>query len=147
MVQAERRERERKEREREKNKSEGKRRSSLIFFFSSFFEKKEMGVLRVYLEDNVVLRQLGLHNTFKTFPVDEKATVDVVHQKMIKQMSRGMSPAQVQVIEEQCAEYQLVEVFFLSFWREFSQKKNNFSRKSFFLFLHIHITHTKSKGF
>ena len=69
------------------------------------------GVLRVYLEDHVVLRQLGLHNTFKTLPVDDSATAEVVHQKMIKTMSRGMTPAQVQVIEEHCDNYKIVEVF------------------------------------
>jgi hypothetical protein len=42
--------------------------------------------------------------------VDNTATTEVVQQRMIKTMSKGMTPAQVQVIEEHCTAYRLVEV-------------------------------------
>ena len=49
---------------------------------------KTKGIIKIFLEDHVVLRQLGLNNTFKTLPVDDQATAEVVQQKMIKALSR-----------------------------------------------------------
>ena len=49
---------------------------------------KAKGIIKIFLEDHVVLRQLGLNNTFKTLPVDNEATSEVVQQKMIKALSR-----------------------------------------------------------
>lgn len=42
--------------------------------------------------------------------VDNVATTEDVQQRMIKAMSKGMTPAQVEVIEEYCTAYHLVEV-------------------------------------
>ena len=56
-----------------------------------------------------MLRQLGLHNTFKTLPVDNQAGKGEVQARMIKAMSKGMTEAQVEVIKEHCTSYCLYE--------------------------------------
>ena len=62
-------------------------------------------LVRAYLEDDVVLRALGLHNTFKTLVVYENTPIRLLCQMMIQKMSQTLSGAQHDLILQTCMHY------------------------------------------
>eukprot|EP00013_Stygamoeba_regulata_P011628 CAMPEP_0177681526 /NCGR_PEP_ID=MMETSP0447-20121125/30767_1 /TAXON_ID=0 /ORGANISM="Stygamoeba regulata, Strain BSH-02190019" /LENGTH=611 /DNA_ID=CAMNT_0019190957 /DNA_START=9 /DNA_END=1841 /DNA_ORIENTATION=+ len=63
-------------------------------------------VARVHLPDDQILRQVGLNNTYKSLLLTPTCTPSNTTASMIKAMSKGMSPADKNVIEVKCAAYQ-----------------------------------------
>src|SRR3989338_4154115 len=70
-------------------------------------QRAPMCPVRVFLEDDIVLRQLGLHNTFKTLTITEATTTQEMEADMISKMQKGMQPIQKEVIEKQCTSYKI----------------------------------------
>jgi len=66
------------------------------------------GLGRVYLEDDIVLRQLGLNNTFKTIELNG-STVAEVERLMLKKMSTALTEAQLEMLRSTCMNYHLHE--------------------------------------
>jgi len=71
----------------------------------------QRAALRVHTEDNLVLRQVGLHNTFKTLLISSDSKCDALEKDMIEKMCKGMTDEQRKVIQTECRTYRLyVEV-------------------------------------
>mmetsp|Transcript_4843 Transcript_4843/g.14798 ORF Transcript_4843/g.14798 Transcript_4843/m.14798 type:complete len:682 (-) Transcript_4843:150-2195(-) len=66
-------------------------------------------VARAYLGDSPVLRQLGLHNTFKSVPITQETTVEEMNAFMVQALQKGMTDAQRSAIQSECANYIVCE--------------------------------------
>jgi hypothetical protein len=63
--------------------------------------------VRAYLGDNVIFRQLGIHNTFKTLVLTVDTSVVEMRDDMLKKTCKGMTATQRQLIQEECSDYTL----------------------------------------
>ncbi|MDP2436336.1 MAG: hypothetical protein Q8P67_11370 [archaeon] len=68
-------------------------------------EKK--AVLKIFLDDNMFLRQVGLNNTFKTLSISESTTTGDIHALMVSLMQKAMPQNIRDIIEEQCKNYRI----------------------------------------
>mmetsp|Transcript_10432 Transcript_10432/g.26238 ORF Transcript_10432/g.26238 Transcript_10432/m.26238 type:complete len:793 (-) Transcript_10432:176-2554(-) len=67
-------------------------------------------VVKAFLRDNIVFRQLGLHNTYKTLMLDADTSVEQMNAMMVQKMCKAMTPAQVDQLTHECKCYSMFEV-------------------------------------
>jgi len=66
------------------------------------------GMIRVYLPDNIFLRQLGLHNSFKTLMITSQTSVQQTEALTIKKLLGGIQGTKgIDTAQEQCKHYSL----------------------------------------
>jgi hypothetical protein len=71
----------------------------------------ERKIVRVYLEEDVELRQLGLTNTFRSLTIDSSSTVEEVENGIRGKMATGRTPMQVDFLKQCCGDFQLFAVY------------------------------------
>ncbi|MDP2434892.1 MAG: hypothetical protein Q8P67_04050 [archaeon] len=67
-------------------------------------------IVRAYLNENMVFKQLGLNNTFKALVITPNTTVAMIEEMMVKKMCKAMTPIQTQVVHKECRHYCMYEV-------------------------------------
>ena len=67
-------------------------------------EKKS---IRIFLNDNLFLRQVGLNNTFKTLLITETTSAHDLHAMMVTLMQKALPQGVKDIIEEQCKSYHI----------------------------------------
>ena len=69
--------------------------------------KVPQAIVKVVLDDNIILKQLGLAKTYKAVEISKETTTTDMEESIRERILKGLSPEAVQILEPQLPEYKI----------------------------------------